>query len=36
MATNGVHTPSYGGVVSTGVEWEYIVNSDGTRRYVTL
>ncbi|KAL1411094.1 Serine/threonine-protein kinase [Vanrija albida] len=30
-ATNGVHTPSYGGVVNTGVEWEWVVHADGTK-----
>ena len=34
MTANGVHTPSYGGVVSTGVEWDYIVHPDGSRRCV--
>lgn len=33
-ATNGVHTPSYGGVVNTGVEWEWVVHADGTKRCV--
>lgn len=36
MSTNGVHTPSYGGAVNTGVEWDYIVHPDGTRRCVAL
>lgn len=30
MTTNGIHTPSYGGIVNTGAEWDFTA-SPGSR-----
>lgn len=31
-ANGGLSTPSYGGTVSTGAEWEFVIGKDGRRR----
>lgn len=36
ISANGTTTPSYGGLVSTGVEWDFVVNADGTKRCVPV
>jgi hypothetical protein len=32
LSANGMTTPSYGGLVAPGVEWDYVTNPDGTKR----
>ena len=29
---NGLNTPSYGGTVNTGAEWDFVVDKNGRRR----
>lgn len=36
ISANGMTTPSYGGLVSPGVEWDFVVNADGTKRWVNV
>lgn len=31
LSANGMTTPTYGGAVNPGVEWDYVVNPDGTK-----
>lgn len=30
--SGGMTTPTYGGTVNTGIEWDYVVGPDGRRR----
>ena len=32
--SGGMTTPTYGGTVNTGMEWDYVVGPDGRRRCV--